>query len=143
MRKKDVNAVGTILLIVIGGIVAAFQALNEALGQTGWLFVIVGIIVLIGVSIWANERSKQQRRQALLEKYGDPEIVDAIMNKNFWVGQTHEQLRDSLGAPVDVDEQVLKTKVKHTWKYQRRGRNRYGLRVTLDNGVVVGWQTSG
>lgn len=143
MRKKDVNAVGTIFLIVIGGIVAAFQALNEALGQMGWLFVIVGIIVLIGVSIWANERSKQQRRQALLEKYGDSEIVEAIMSRSYWVGQTTEQLRDSLGTPVDIDEQVLKTKVKHTWKYNRRGRNRYGLRVILDNGIVVGWQTSG
>ncbi len=143
MRKKQANVVGTVLLIIIGGIVTAFQALNEALGETGWLIVTVGVIVLAGLLFWANERSKEQRRHALLEKYGDPEIVEAIMSRRFWVGQTNEQLRDSLGTPVDIDEQVLKTKVKHTWKYNRRGRNRYGLRALLDNGTVVGWQTLG
>jgi len=142
MRKKQANAVGGTLLVLLSMMTAAFNALNNALGQMGWLYVIIGIIALIGLLLWANERSNAQRRQALLEKYTDPAIVEAIMQRNYWVGQTNEQLNDALGPPADIDERVLKTKVKHTWKYHKRGRNRYALRVILDNGIVVGWQTS-
>ncbi|PKN66998.1 MAG: DUF2845 domain-containing protein, partial [Deltaproteobacteria bacterium HGW-Deltaproteobacteria-10] len=34
---------------------------------------------------------------------------------------------------------VLKTKTKKTWKYHQQGTNRFGLRVTVENGYVVGW----
>jgi hypothetical protein len=57
----------------------------------------------------------------------------------FWQGQTQEQLLDSLGRPADTDTKVLKTKTKEIWKYNRVGKNRFGLRVTVENGVVVGW----
>ena len=61
------------------------------------------------------------------------------MNKNFWQGQTAEQLIDSLGRPEDIDQKILKTKKKEIWKYNHQGGNRYGLRITLDNDHVVGW----
>ncbi|WP_207650586.1 hypothetical protein [Acidithiobacillus albertensis] len=83
---------------------------------------------------------KKRRKDALLKKYGDAEVVTLIMKKMFWQGQTEEQLRDSLGRPLDTDEKVLKTKTKEIWKYNRVGKNRYGLRVTLENGIVVGWE---
>ena len=35
---------------------------------------------------------------------------------------------------------MLKTKVKEVWKYKPTGKNRYGLKITLDDGVVVGWE---
>jgi hypothetical protein len=33
----------------------------------------------------------------------------------------------------------LKTKRKAVWKYAHRGGNRYGLRITVENNAVVGW----
>tara|TARA_Y100000782_G_scaffold36115_1_gene40417 strand:+ start:43681 stop:43917 length:237 start_codon:yes stop_codon:yes gene_type:complete len=72
-------------------------------------------------------------------KYHDEKIVNALMDKSFWQGQTAEQLMDSLGKPQDIDQKVLKTKKKEIWKYNHRGSNRYGLRITLDNDIVVGW----
>jgi hypothetical protein len=34
----------------------------------------------------------------------------------------------------------MKTKTKEVWKYHQRGANRYGLKITLENGRVVGWE---
>lgn len=57
----------------------------------------------------------------------------------FWTSQTQEQSLDSLGRPEDIDQKVLKTKVKEVWKYHRTGLGRYALRITLEDGVVAGW----
>ena len=57
----------------------------------------------------------------------------------FWQGQTPSQLLDSIGNPVDIDKKVMKTKTKKVWKYNETGKGRYGLRITLEDGEVVGW----
>lgn len=100
------------------------------------------IFVVIALVVWflISSHNTKKRREALLKKYGgDVQVVDRIMRKVFWQGQTQEQLLDSLGRPLDIDVRVLKTKTKETWKYNRVGENRFGLRVILENGVVVGW----
>jgi hypothetical protein len=99
------------------------------------------IFLVIAIAVWALISSylKKKRREALLGKYGDEQIADMIMKRMFWQGQTAEQLLDSLGTPVDVDKKVLKTKAKEIWKYHQTGKGRYRLRITLENGGVVGW----
>ena len=47
---------------------------------------------------------------------------------------------EMLGDPIDVEETVMRTKTKRTLKYARTGANRYGLRVFVDDGIVVGWE---
>lgn len=79
------------------------------------------------------------KRVRLMMKYKDDELVESLMGESFWQGQTEDQLRDSLGEPLDIDQRVLKTKVKEVWKYEQTGKNRYSLKITLENGVVVGW----
>jgi hypothetical protein len=66
-------------------------------------------------------------------------VVEGIMAKTFWQGQTSEQLLDSLGEPLAIDNKVLKTKKKEVWKYDTIARNRYGLKITLENDIVMGW----
>lgn len=105
------------------------------------LLVILGLVVALWFGVRAY--SKKMRREALLAKYGDPGIVEKILAQSIWTGQTQEQLRDSIGDPVDIDQKVLKSKVKETWKYNPRGRNRFGLRITVENNVVVGWDQKG
>ena len=46
---------------------------------------------------------------------------------------------EALGPPVDVSERVLKTKTTRVYKYQPLARGRFGLKVTIENDVVVGW----
>ena len=80
------------------------------------------------------------KRNRLLKKYNnDKEIVGWIMHRKIWLGQTKEQLLDSLGKPVSSSQQVLKTKIKEQWKYAKTGKNRYNLKVSIEDGEVVGW----
>jgi hypothetical protein len=86
----------------------------------------------------AEQKAAQERWESLCQRFGQ---VDAarIQRREVWQGQTQQALLESCGRPADVDEQVMKTKTKHVFKYQPIGTNRYALRVTLENGVVVGW----
>lgn len=102
--------------------------------------IILGIgVALIVIAAITRSLIRAARAHAIYAKYGQTETAERIIKRQVWVGQSTEQLRDSLGSPVDVDEKVLKTKTKHVWKYVHRGGNRFGLRITLENGFVVGW----
>ena len=94
----------------------------------------------------AAERRKEAaaalsvRRQQLQEKYGNEAVVDRILRGDIWQGQSAGQLTDARGTPSAVDKSVLKTKKKEVWKYDPGARrDTYGLRVTLENDIVVGW----
>ena len=95
----------------------------------------VAVALVCAVAVWGW----LQRRRQLTAKYGDAEIARRIMRREVWQGETAEQLRESLGTPADTDEKVLKTKRKEVWKYRPTGKNRFGLKVTLDDGIVVAW----
>jgi len=101
------------------------------------------IIAIVAIAIAFRIFSTVMRRKQLLTKYGDEEIVRRIMKKLIWEGQSKDQLIDSLGRPLDVDQKVLKTKSRETWKYQRTGKNRYRLRVVVENDIVIGWEKRG
>ena len=96
------------------------------------------ILIVVGTAVWGHYQNKW-KRERLMEKYGDATLVDNLMQGMFWQGQTEEQLLDSLGKPLDIDHKVLKTKTKETWKYQETGKNRYALKIIIENGLVVGW----
>ena len=93
-------------------------------------------VLIAAFCVWGY----RQRRKHLIEKYGDAEIARRMMKGLIWQGETREQLLESLGKPADTDEKVLKTKTKEIWKYRRTARNRFGLKVTLDDGIVVAWE---
>jgi len=101
-----------------------------------WVILIIFIIAII---IAWNIYSTKKRREYLLNKYGDSEIVESIMKRCFWVGQTSEQLVDSLGKPIDISTKIMKTRYREIWKYNQTGNNRFGLRITLDDHVVKTW----
>ena len=96
------------------------------------------VIILIGFVAFSRFQT-QLKKERLLEKYGDEQLVEKLMQGMFWQGQPEEQLLDSLGTPLDIDQRVMKTKTKEVWKYDETGKNRYALKITLENGEVVGW----
>ena len=105
-------------------------------------FFVIAVVLVIALFFFvnaANARAKEKRRAALMLKYRDAALVESIMGKMLWQGQTEEMLLDSMGQPEDVDRKVLKTKSKEVWKYGRVGQNRFRTRVTLENRQVVGW----
>jgi len=122
--------------IIIGLPIYGVTMLGESVG---WDILAACIAATIFIIIWYKSAQTKKRRSLLMSKYQDSELVNNIMERSFWQGQTSEQLMDSLGSPEDIDEKILKTKKKEIWKYNHQSGNRYGLRITLDNDIVVGW----
>jgi hypothetical protein len=81
--------------------------------------------------------AEKSHKEWLLAKYGDEEAVDKIIAKKPWPGETSEQLRDSLGAPIDTARTVTKMKTKEVWKYNQLGKRQFGLRITIEDGKVI------
>jgi len=82
---------------------------------------------------------KAARRERLTQKFGAA-AAEKIERHEIWQGATVEMLVESRGTPAEVDERVMATKTKHVYKYDQFGKNRFRLRITIENGIVVGWE---
>lgn len=133
--KKEIEG-----MIYLGFIVAIFVGIFKFFQTFGFIgpAAIVGgsiLFVLLLKALW-----KWRRKSALLKKYGDPETVNRILKKIIWVGQTSVQLQDSLGVPKDVDESVYMMRREQVWTYRARKGSSCGLRVRMEDGIVIGWE---
>lgn len=98
------------------------------------------MFVLFKIILYVAKRHKTlNQKQILRNKYKDERTVKKILQREIWKGETSEQLLDSLGTPEDIDQKILKTKKKEIWKYDQQGTNRFGLKITLENDIVVEW----
>lgn len=106
-----------------------------------FLVTVIAIVIVIWFKYAEEKRRRmlEERRKMLLEKYGNEEVVNKIMQNIFWQGQASEQLMDSLGEPIDKDIRIMKGKTKEIWKYRETGKGWYALRITLEDDFVVGW----
>lgn len=138
MAKRMSKAESTLLgwSLIIGLPIFLIAQLVESIG---WIIPLGVAIGSIGLMMWHQKGKGKKRLAYLRDKYNDEDIVQRIVQGYLWLGQTEEQLQDAIGAPVSIDRAVLKTKTKETWKYHRQGANRFGLRITVENGHVIGW----
>lgn len=136
-RKNSVDATLIVVLGIIGLIFVTIQKIFNTLGVAVSIAICIAIIWLL---ITYSKEKRKKRVEYLRSKYGEETIVQHILQRHVWEGQTSAQLSDSLGSPVSIDKKLLKTKSREIWKYNHRGANRYGLRITLDNDVVTGWE---
>jgi hypothetical protein len=89
---------------------------------------------------WSARRAQvEAHRDGLVARFG-AENADRLLRREIWQGQTTEMLIEARGAPANIDERVTAKMTRHVYKYDQQGKNRYRLRVTLENGVVVGWE---
>jgi hypothetical protein len=106
-------------------------------------WVVAGILILVAAAVLvfaAFALAKRSRYSRLLQKYGgDEKLVDALISKTIWQGMTEAQLLDSWGKPAAIEEKVMKTKIKQVFKYRPTAANRYRDKVTLEDGLIVGW----
>ncbi len=98
------------------------------------------LVFILGTAVAVRAYKAIRRKQHLVAKYGE-EIAARIIARNVWQGMTEEQLTESRGAPVDIGREVIRAKIKETWKYGQTGRNRFSERVYLENGIVIGWKS--
>ena len=101
------------------------------------------LLMAAGVCIyyWFKKKKEREheRKQALIAKFGN-KIAEKIVARKVWQGMTSEQLEESWGKPLDIDDSVLKTKTKAVWKYGYISKNRYRQKVIIENGTVIGWE---
>jgi NO-binding membrane sensor protein with MHYT domain len=105
-------------------------------------WVVAGILIIVAVAVLAFvavAMTKRSRYSRLMQKYADEKLVDALISKTIWQGMTAEQLRDSWGEPASIEEKVMKTKIKQVFKYRPVAANRFRDKVTLEDGIIVGW----
>ncbi len=147
MNKKESKGLG---ILILGIIVIIFVGIAELLETVGIVIPVIILVGCIGFYFYHKNRKSEQkallhdyyekeRHETLISKYKDEEVVNNIINEIVWQGETNEQLIDSLGKPKAIDNKLLKTKKKEIYKYYHQGANRYKLRITLENDVVVGW----
>nr|WP_288355142.1 hypothetical protein [uncultured Pseudomonas sp.] len=139
IRAKDQQAlVG--LALFIGIPLLIFQKVSEA---GAWPMLIGATVSAATLYLLHRYRKRANRMKYLRSRYGDDATVQAIFNGNIWDGMTQAQLIDSIGGPSAIDQKYLKTKMREVWKYRPQGKNRYGLRITIDDGIVNGWESKG
>ena len=100
------------------------------------ILLLVAAVVLVFV---ARSLAKNSRYARLMAKYGDEKLVHALVTQTIWQGMTVEQLKDSWGEPEAVEQKVMKTKTKEVFKYKPLGKNRFRDKVTLEDGIITGW----
>jgi hypothetical protein len=137
IKKAESAAIG---LAIVGIIVV--RATARILDATGIVVPASLCLLTVGIVFWYRISKYKERVAALRLKYGDEEVVQRILKHKYWIGQTAEQLRDSRGAAERIDDKMLKTRKREIWKYDQRGVNRYGLRITLDNDIVTAWENN-
>jgi len=105
-----------------------------------WIVAALLLLVAAGVLVFvARGLAKNSRYAKLMAKYGDEKLVHALVTQTIWQGMTIDQLKDSWGEPVAVEQKVMKTKVREIYKYKPLGKNRFRDKVTLEDGIITGW----
>ena len=135
-RMSKGNAAAVVCLLIVGGVLAGIKSILDA---TGYVFPIGVLVTGAAIYFFYKQSQTAQRLEYLRNKYQDEDTVQRIVQGYMWEGQRADQVIDSLGKPEAVDNKLLKTKKKEVWKYGHQGANRYRLRITLDDDVVVGW----
>ncbi len=89
---------------------------------------------------FAEEEWRRRQRYEQLAAQFRPQAAGAIMARQLWVGATEPIVVAMFGSPDDVEARVLKTKSKRVLKYRDvMHAGRYSLKVTIENGAVIGW----
>jgi len=114
-------------------------------------FAVVAIFVLALGGVWAFLAWERRRRvrhiakqekirwDGLCQRFG-PEIAGRIWRRELWLGMSPEMVREIHGPPVAIEEQVSASRVRHIMKYRHMGGLRFGLRINVEDGAVVGWE---
>src|SRR6202035_4579197 len=100
---------------------ASLASKNDSLtsasqADSSFVFLILIVIFLFGLPITLKVVSAIRRKRRLVDKYGE-EIATLIIARKLWQGMTEEQLTDSWGNPADVGREIIRSKIKQTWKY--------------------------
>lgn len=83
-----------------------------------------------------HQRMEAEHRAYLMGRHNDPEVVNRIMRKEVWEGQSRLALEDSLGQPYHRDKMGVGDSLVDVWKYEKDVFGDPKLTVYLENNVV-------
>lgn len=112
-------------------------AIGKIVPATG---LVIGLIAGAAIAIRRKHARRKIRITYLRNKYSKEKDVQRILRHEFWKGQTVEQLFDSLGSPIGLDQGEGKHRKKELWRYGRRGVSRPSVQIIVNDGVVTGWE---
>lgn len=132
------------------GVILFIDAFGILLGSI-FIFIIIGLPVIGIVFLLLRDKKRKQnqaneaitRHQYLLDKFGDYDTVQRILDRNIGLGDSESFVLEAFGSPNSIDSEVLKTKTKYTWKYKKGNeirRDQHNFQIKLENGIVVGWE---
>lgn len=80
-----------------------------------------------------NCKNVLRHENSLISKYGN-DIAQKLVNQEYWIGMTQQQLIDSKGEPDKIEKEVLKTKTKETFIYGNKSSGDY---FVFENNIVT------
>lgn len=116
LKKAENTLLGLVIIIALIGWI-----ISKTLDATGIVAPVVIFGALIVGIVWYKHSQRQKRIAYLRGKYGDERVVEMILQRRFWQGQTSEQLMDSLGSPVGL--------IGSRWP---RGSVKYGSTILVE-----------
>ena len=115
-RRMNKNESALIAVAIIVGLpIWIISKITDSIGIGAF---IACVVVILAAIIWYFIKKRSARIAYLRGKYNDENIVQMIVGRKLWQGQTVEQLQDSVGRPTSIDTNLLKTRKREVWKYQ-------------------------
>lgn len=146
-RKATEDGVGCGL--ILAGV--AIYMIHDAIGgRWGIFLLVVATVGAIGFALYKmaesedKKRAKEEaerRRQRLIDTYG-PEVASRILRCIIAQGDTVEIVHEMFGEPEAVTEKVSPTRARYVLKYGQLNARSFRLKVTIEDGVVIGWETT-
>lgn len=116
-------------------------------GATGIvIFLVLAIISVIWhLSKGSAEQSRKAeaerlRREMIEQAYANSPYKLDILNGSIRQGMTANMVVSAWGPPAAIDRKVLKTKTKEILKYGPGPGRSFANKVTIEDGIVVGWE---
>lgn len=148
----SINLLGVLLsfifliIIIFSGTIEQFLVLL--------LLIVVVYSVKLFKKFWTTKKYQRRERQYLqlcnqlmthlqyvANKYQSEQIAIKIVTKNVWIGETKEQLLESLGEPIKVTERVKKNSIVESYYYNQINGRSFAFVIRIENDRVIEWIT--
>lgn len=141
-KEADPKALGYAFLVLL--VIAILYSIASKVGEVIHVDPLIAAVLLFVVACctigFISSRKARNRMNYLVARYG-PEAARLIVAKQVWQGATYDMMIDAFGPPADIDTSVMRDKQTAILKYYpQQGYNRYGMRITVENGYVIGWE---
>lgn len=116
-------------------------------GIAGIVILLVLVVVFVAVLSFKDSAARNRkaeaerlRREAIDRDYAGSPFRQDILDGSIRQGMTIDMVVAAWGPPAAVDRKVLKTKTKAVLKYGPGPGRSFANKVTIEDGIVVGWE---